>query len=865
MNALPSNFDGIDRQPDPNAARGLTEGAAALRLRDEGFNELPTSKPSTIFDTAMQVLREPMFLLLIGTGLVYVLLGDAQEAAAMVIAVVVIIGITFYQERKTERALHALRDLSSPRALVIREGQRKRIPGRDVVRGDLVVLTEGDRIPADGVLLEANNLQVDESLLTGESVPVDKAQTAQMHAMGPPGGENSSYVFSGSLVVRGKGIAEIKATGIRTELGKIGKSLQALVPESTRLQRETSRVVRIFAVVGLALCLCVAVIYAHLHSNLLGGVLAGLTLAISMVPEEFPVVLTIFLAMGAWRISRQRVLTRRIPAIETLGSATVLCVDKTGTLTMNRMEVKALSADGETLFLDKLGSNPLSRFQSLIEYSILASSREPFDPMEKALIDLGEQSLGPAQQLYAERELIREYPLTPRLLAMSRAWTVPGANGAMIAAKGAPEAILELCHAAPSVSGAVLAPTQEMARRGLRVLGVAVGQVNSAALLPDDQRQIPFEFVGLVGLADPVRPSVPAAVKECYGAGVRVVMITGDYPITATNIAAQIGLRNGEQVITGAELNGLSDDDLRRRIETVNVFARVVPDQKLRLVKALQANGEVVAMTGDGVNDAPALKAADIGIAMGGRGTDVAREAAALVLLDDDFTSVVNAIRLGRRIYDNLKKATAYVLAVHVPIAGLTLIPVLLNMPLVLLPVHVLFLELIIDPTCSIAFESEPEEPNVMKRPPRSPDEKLFTFPRVAISLAQGLAVLVAVMTVYGLALHWGHDEFDSRAIAFSTLVVGNLALIFTNRSWSATIWETLSSRNKALWWVSAGAVSTLAATLYIPPLRALFHFSFLHPCDLAIVVAAGVAGVMWFEGMKLIIRWVRPSPENPV
>jgi Ca2+-transporting ATPase len=409
-----------------------------------------------------------------------------------------------------------------------------------------------------------------------------------------------------------------------------------------------------------------------------------------------------------------------------------------------------------------------------------------------------------------------------------------------------------------------LESARKIAERGFRVLGVAAARLDSTVLLPDDQRQIPFEFVGLIGFTDPVRPSVPDAIQQCYSAGVRVVMITGDYPVTAMNIAAQIGLRNSGQVITGAELNRLSDSELRRQIQTVNIFARVVPDQKLRLVKALQANGEVVAMTGDGVNDAPALKAADIGIAMGGRGTDVAREAASLVLLDDDFVSIVKAIRLGRRIYDNLKKATAYIVAVHVPIAGLTLVPVLLNLPLMLLPVHVLFLELIIDPTCSIAFESEPEEPNVMKRPPRNPVEKLFTPRRVLLSLSQGFAVLLVILAVYITGLHLGHDEYDSRAVAFSALIVGNLALIFTNRSWSATIWETLQSGNKALAWISVGAIATLAATLYIPPLRSLFHFSFLHPIDLLIVLIAGMAGVMWFEGMKLISRKLGSSRAKP-
>jgi P-type Ca2+ transporter type 2C len=806
----------------------------------------------------VEVLREPMFLLLIAAGAVYVLLGDPLEAVALVVALSIIIVITIYQERKTENALQALRDLSSPRALVVRDGLRKRIPGREVARGDLIVLAEGDRVPADGVVLDNRNLEVDESLLTGESVAVRKSAASAATGMGRAGGDDLPFVFSGTMVVRGRGLAEVKATGVHSELGKIGKSLQSLMPEDTRLQQETARLVRIFAVLGIGLCIAVALIYGYTRDNWLQGVLAGLTLAISMVPEEFPVVLTIFLAMGAWRISRSRVLTRRMPAIETLGSATVLCVDKTGTLTENRMTVQKLFAQGEFLEVGKAEKQMSGKFHTVIEYSVLASSRDPFDPMERAFRELGDLVLGDTEHLHPDWELVREYPLSQELLAMSRVWKVPAGQDQVVAAKGAPEAVTQLCRLSPENREEIQRATATMAQAGLRVLAVAGGTVGPQDSLPDDQRAIHFELLGLVGLADPVRASVPAAVDECYRAGVRVIMITGDYPVTAQNIAAQIGLRDSDLVITGPEMAAMDDDQLRDRLARVNIFARVAPEQKLRLVKVLKRRGEIVAMTGDGVNDAPALKAADIGIAMGARGTDVAREAASLVLMDDDFASIVNAIRLGRRIYDNLKKATAYILAVHVPIAGITLFPVLLKWPLVLLPLHVLFLELIIDPTCSIAFEAEPEEANVMQRPPRGPGEKLFSARRVGLSLLQGLSVLLAVLVVYAFALRWGHDEFDSRALAFSTLIAGNLCLIFTNRSWSRTIWQTLRSTNRAIWWVAASALGMLAAILYVPSLRALFRFSYMHPSDVLIAAGAGFAGVAWFELFKAAGTWAR-------
>jgi P-type Ca2+ transporter type 2C len=679
--------------------------------------------------------------------------------------------------------------------------------------------------------------------------------------MGRPGGGETPFVFSGTLVVRGRGTIEIRATGPRTELGKIGKSLSSLETESTRLQQETNRLVKVLATAGLALCAAVVLIYGYTRSDWLHGALAGLTLAISMVPEEFPVVLTVFLALGAWRMSRQKVLTRRMPAIETLGSATVLCVDKTGTLTMNQMAVQTLFAGNQWLRIEEGRHEIPQAFHEVIEYSILASSREPFDPMENAFRDLGKRFFASGEGFHADWKLAREYSLSSGLLAMSRVWEVPGSSLRRVAAKGAPEAIAALCHLSPAEQERLTAAASEMAKGGLRVLGVAKAEFSGE--FPGDQRAFPFQFVGLVGLADPLRPSVPEAVQECYRAGIRVVMITGDYPLTAQNIAAQAGLRNPRAAITGIELDQLSDSELPGRIRSVNVFARVVPEQKLRIVTALKASGEIVAMTGDGVNDAPALKAADIGIAMGNRGTDVAREAAALVLLDDQFSSIVNAIRQGRRIYDNLKKATRFVLAVHVPIAGVTLLPLLLGWPLLLMPVHVVFLELIIDPACSIAFEAEPEDADIMDRPPRKPDERLFGKRRVLVAILQGFTVLVATLAVYAAYLYFGHDQNYARAAGFSTLVMGNLALIFTNRSGRRTIWQTLGSRNRWLWLVVLGSSATLLLALYVPVLRSIFRFSILHAGDLLLAALAGFFGVLWFEVLKLTTTHFRRLKER--
>jgi Ca2+-transporting ATPase len=835
---------------------GLTEKEAAARLRREGYNEIPSAQKRSFLAIAFDVIREPMLLLLIGGGIIYLILGDIQEALLLLFFVCVVIGITLYQERKTERTLEALRDLSSPRAMVIRDHTTRRIAGREVVRGDIVILSEGDRVPADGIVPACNNLMVEESLLTGESVPVHKLEcTDESMQMQRPGGDQSPCVYSGTLVVSGLGIARIAATGIHTEFGRIGKSLQTIETEDTLLQKETRRFVRNIALVAVALCIILAVVYGLTIGQWLDGLLASITLAMAILPEEFPVVLTVFLAIGAWRISQSQVLTRRVAAIETLGSNTVLCVDKTGTLTINRMSVRKIFADGDFYDIEtNHHAPPPEKFHSLIEFSILASQTNPFDPMEKALWELGENYPSLTEHLHDDWELMKEYSLSRELMALSRVWQSRERRDYVIASKGAPEAIIDLCHLDNARARELQDRISEMAGEGLRVLGVAKASFKQTAL-PGNQHVFDFKFLGLIGFADPIRPSVPEAIKECHNAGIRVVMITGDYSITAQNIARQIGLKEPDKVITGTELNELTDDELRERVMTANVFARVIPEQKLRLVNAFKANGEIVAMTGDGVNDAPALKAANIGIAMGGRGTDVAREAGALVLLDDEFSSIVKAIRLGRRIFDNLRKAMAYILAIHVPIAGLSLIPVIFKWPLVLYPVHVVFLELIIDPACSIAFEAEPEESDVMRRPPRDRKEPLFNGRTVVLSLLQGVIVLGVTLAVYRWSLALNLGDAEARTLTFTTLVIANLGLILTNRNWSTTILGSFRARNIALRWIVAAAVVFLGLVIYVPFLRDLFHFEILNFNDVLICIAAGLVSFLWFEVVKYFSR----------
>jgi Ca2+-transporting ATPase len=837
---------------DIDKITGLTELQVQSHQKEHGFNELPSTKNKTIFQIAISVVLEPMFMLLVACGTLYLILGEPQEAVMLLGFVFVIMGITIYQERKTEKALEALTDLSSPRALVIRDGQQKRIAGRDVVPGDYVILIEGDRVPADGIIISCANLTIDESLLTGESVPVRKSPCDRLEmVMTAPGGDDIPQVFSGSLVVTGTGVAVIKSIGLKTEIGKIGKALKEIKTEDTKLQKQLDKLVRNVALVGLVLCLTILLVYGISRNDWLGGLLAGLTLAMAMVPEEFPVVMTIFLALGAWRISQKQVLTRRVPTVETLGSATVLCVDKTGTLTHNRMTVKKLTKLDNAFEIPSGEYTLPEDFHELVEYGVLASEKNPFDPMDKAVRNIGNFTLNRSEHLHEDWELVAEYPLSRELLALSNVWRSPSGKDFVISAKGAPEAISDLCHLSEAKYKQVMTRTLGLAEEGYRVLGVAKASFREGEL-PTGQHDFQFEFIGLLGFADPVREQVPSSIEECYRAGIKVVMITGDYPATAQMIARSIGLKNPEKYITGAELARMPDNELKEKVKETNIFARVVPEHKLRIINAFKANGEVVAMTGDGVNDAPALKAADIGIAMGGRGTDVAREASALVLLNDDFSSIVESVKVGRRIFDNLQKAMAYIVAIHVPIAGLSLLPVFFGWNIILSPVHIVFLELIIDPACSVVFEGEPPEDNVMKRPPRKKNAPLFPGKTFGISLFQGLMVLIASLAIYAVFVAIGKPEIHAKVISFTTLIVANLSLIITNRSWNKNVFGIMRTFNPALWWVVGGTLSLLFMVLYVPFLQNLFSFDTIHFGDFLIAAGVGILSVSWFEIFKL-------------
>ena len=840
---------------------GLTSAQAADRLRRDGYNELPSPDHRNFFRILVDVVRQPMFALLLGGGVVYVLLGDHVEALLLLGFALVSVSITIVQETRSERVLEALADLASPRARVVRDGKTVMIPGREVVVGDRLVLGEGDRVAADATLLSSQELQIDESLLTGESVPVRKVATppapkSSAPAMPPqPGGEDLPDVFAGTLVVRGLGHAIVHATGARTEMGKIGGVLATIQTSQPQLQRQMQWLVRDFAIVGAVAGGLTVLLFGLLRGSWLQAMLGGIALGMSLLPEEFPLVMAVFMAMGAWRISQARVLTRRASAIETLGAMTVLCTDKTGTLTENRMSVCAVAgSDGGATWGPSTRSPPGASVFGAFVTALGACPREATDPMDLAVLSLAGSQFGAELSDFRARAPVRSYGLQPDLFVVANVLSSEHLDDGrpFACAKGAFEAVARLSKLTDERRLDVQKQVDELADRGMRVLAVARAAVSVAELqtLPDSPRGLAFEYRGLIAFADPLRVNVPIAVAECRAAGIRVVMITGDYPRTAAAIANGAGI-DASAVLSGDELAALSDEQLAASARSVSVFARIRPNQKLRIVESLKVGGEIVGMTGDGVNDAPAIKAANIGIAMGGRGTDVAREAAAIVLLDDDFGSIVKTVRLGRRIYDNLRKAIEYIVAVHIPIAGLALLPLLLGLPLMLTPIHIAFLEMVIDPACSIVFEAEREEDDVMQRPPRDPKSPLLLPKRILWAVVQGLVVLITLGAGLVIAAHQGLPEDDLRALVFAALVLTNVGLILVNRSFSATLIGAFLRPNRSLWILVAGVLTVLTIALCWPPAEKLFRFGPTHWWDLSACVAGAALSVLVLERVK--------------
>ena len=838
--------------PASSPTAGLSSAQAQAQLAQCGPNELPQTPPRGVGRIVLGVLSEPMFLLLVVAAGIYLAIGDPHESLLLAAFAALSVGLVVVQEARSERALEALRALGAPSARVLRDGAPVRIPAREVVPGDVLLAGEGERIAADGWVLRADDLSVDESLLTGESVPVGKRarRDEDPGTLPAPGGDGQPCAFGGTLIVRGHAQIHVERTGSASAAGRIGVSLASISTEQTLLQRSIGRLVRLFGLVALATSVTMVLGYGLIRGDWVQGMLSGIALAMAMLPEEFPMALAVFLALGAWRMARVKVLARRPAMVETLGAATVLCVDKTGTLTENRMRLKALLAGDARVELRGDERELPESVHRLLEYALLASKRHAHDPMDSAVGALAGQTLVDTEHLHADWPLEREYGLSDDLMAISRVWQ--GAAGREVASKGAPEAVLALCQADPATRARVLADVQALAARGLRVLGVASGRAPAGAL-PDDPRAFSLRFEGLIAFADPLRASAPGAVARVREAGMAVAMITGDYPSTALAIAAEAGIDTAGGVISGPEIDTLDDAALAEAVRRVRVYARIRPEQKLRLVQALKADGEVVAMTGDGVNDAPALKAAHIGLAMGDRGTDVAREAAGIVLLEDDFGRIVDGVRLGRRIFENLRKVLIYIAAIHVPVAALALAPLLLGLPPMILPLHVVLIEMVIDPICSIAFENLPERPGLMQSGPRRRDEPLIGIRQLGVGVLLGVLVFALTFAIYAWLLAQGQGEALARTQAFVALTVANLMLVRILASDRPVLAVLLQRGHLPFWIITAVVALVIAACILTPGLAALFGFASPGLATLAAVVGVSILAMALMDLAKLL------------
>lgn len=819
---------------------GLTSAEAARRLADYGPNVAPQPPPASIGAIILRTLKEPMFFLLMAAAVLYLALGDLGEGLFMVVGAGMSISLVVFQEVRSARALEALNRLAEPMATCLRDGERRRLPARELVPGDLILVGEGERLPADATLISGDALVIDESILTGESAPVTKTLAIPGETLDfpAPGGDITPFLFAGTMIVRGTGVAETARTGARTAVGALGAALAAIDPEPSPLQRRTGALVARLGVFALLFCGVVFVAYGLVHGDWFEGAFAGITLAIGLLPEEFPMVLAIFLALGAFRLARRNVLVRRSSVTETLGSTSILCVDKTGTLTLNKMQIMALSTGAE---IEPIPTAPTAAQHRLLMAALRASSLQPVDPMDGAV-----HALATALGLSTAGAVVESFPITPDRLAFIQSWRLD--HGVLKAAKGAPEAIFRLANVEPDTLMRYQGVVDGMAQQGLRILAVAETPAVEADALPD----APFRLLGLLAFEDPIRPDVPAAVAAARRAGVAVAMITGDYPATARAIAAAAGIDATAGVMTGDEIVATPPADLPARIRDMRVFARVTPTSKLALVEAFKQDGHIVAMTGDGVNDGPALAAAHIGIAMGQRGSDVAREAASIVLLDDRFASIVGGVELGRRISANLRKALTYITAIHIPIAGLALTPILLGLPPLLLPANLVLMELIIDPTCSLAFEAEPGEADAMLRPPRGRDEPLFGARDLTLGFFQGLAMFLAVMAVYLIDTAFGFPEPEARGLAFATLILGNLTLALADALPRGV--SPFARENRLFWAIAVITLATLAAGLYFPPLSGLLRFEAPEAQKLPLAALLAICAGGWYGLWRRLI-----------
>ena len=818
--------------------QGLTPAQVTLAREKYGRNELTYKKENPLWDTLKQIAKDPMVVILLAAASIYFISGKTGDGVFMAAAILFQISISLFQSKRSKNALEKLKYFSQPNCKVIRNGKVEEIKRADLVVGDSLLMEEGTSVAADGVITQSNDFSVNESILTGESFPVFKDKSKE-----------DKIIYNGTTIASGLAIATITAVGNETKLGKIGKSLEDIEEEKTPLEIQISDFVKKMTLTGAVVFAIVWGINYWQTQNILNSLLQALTLAMSILPEEIPVAFTTFMALGAWRLMKMGIVVKQMKTVETLGSATVICTDKTGTLTENKMSLAKLfllSSNKITLATEPLADAE----KQLVALAMWASEPMPFDPMEIALHEAYAHT-NPLDER-PHYKLTHEYLLGGKPPMMTHIFEDNNGHR-IIAAKGAPEALTNITHLSPTEKQQINDALALLSADGFRVL--AVGK---STFLGNDypalQQDLPFQLVGIVAFYDPPKKNIQKVLQDFYAAGIDVKIITGDNAATTKAIAKQIGFRGYEHVISGDELMTLSDSDLRKTVTDTQIFSRMFPEAKLKIINALKANRQIVAMTGDGVNDGPALKAAHIGIAMGKKGTEIAKQAASLILVDDDLSEMVDAIAMGRKIYTNLKKAIQYIISIHLPILLMVFIPLALGWlyPNIFSPVHVIFLEIIMGPTCSIIYENEPIEPNAMLEKPKAPTANFFTLKELSVSILQGFVITAGTLSVYQYSVNSGYGEALTRTMVFTVLIVANVFLTLVNRSFYYSLLTTLKYKNDLVLYIILATIAVVAAILYLKPLTIFFAFVPLKINQLALCIAVGFCSVVWFE----LIKW---------
>jgi len=825
----------------PENLKGLTEAEVEASRKKYGYNRLEAVKKETWADMLIDILKEPMLILLICVSLIYVIIGDYGEALFMLVAIIGVTAISFYQDSRSKKALEELEKLNEPLSTVIRNSKIIKIPTFEIAVGDLCITEEGNLINADGTIVHSNDFSVNQSSLTGESFSVFKDSKSE-----------DNKVYSGTITVSGLAVFEVEQIGKETKVGKIGQSILGIKEEISPLQLQIRNFVKGMAIIGLMIFMAVCVFSYIKTEDFVTSLLSGLTLAMSVLPEEIPVAFTTFMALGAWKLMREGIIIKRSSIVETLGSVTVICTDKTGTITENSMQLKHLyDYKSDTIYEQE--NFKTKELDELIDYAMWSSEPVPFDPMEITLHKIYEQTQDSDDR--KNYQLFHEYPLEGKPPMMTHLFENEQKER-IIAAKGAPEAILTVSELSEDEKNKIRNIVKEFGEQGYRVLGVAKSHFEGNNF-PENQQDFSFEFLGLTAFYDPPKKEIKEVLQHIYNAGIKVKVITGDNADTTKAIALQAGIINNAPAVNGSDVTASSEEDLMKLSEKTTLFTRMFPEAKLEVVNALKAQGNVVAMLGDGVNDGPALKAAHIGVAMGNKGTEIAKSAAALVITNDDLEKLVVGIAAGRRIYANIKKAVQYIISIHIPIILTVSLPLFLGwvFPHIFTPVHVIFLELVMGPTCSIVYENEPIEKDAMQRPPRVLTDTFLNWGELMVSIIQGLVITAGILWMYQYSVHLGNDEPTTRALVFSTLIFANILLSLVNRSFYYSIFESFKNRNYLLAGISALVLVLLFVILYVKPVSGFFSVAPLTVKELGLTFLTAAVSVLWFEIYKLLKR----------